>query len=55
MGQWRLRAGQLVLTIWHCCTALALVRTVIGDSPKTKWLLIKHRDGYASKEDITAG
>ena len=31
----------------------ALVRTAIGGSPKVKWLLVKHRDGYASTEDIT--
>jgi bifunctional non-homologous end joining protein LigD len=32
----------------------ALVRTKgYGGNKKTAWLLIKHRDGFASKEDIT--
>ena len=50
-----LRAGQLKFSLYGSKLrgAWALVRTVIGDSPRTKWLLIKHRDGYASTKDVT--
>jgi len=49
-----LRAGNLKFSLYGTKLhgSWALVRTVIGGSPKTKWLLIKHRDGYASAEDI---
>jgi bifunctional non-homologous end joining protein LigD len=49
-----LRSGQLKFSLYGTKLrgSWALVRTVIGDSPRTKWLLIKHRDGYASMEDI---
>jgi bifunctional non-homologous end joining protein LigD len=51
-----LRAGQLKFSLYGSKLhgSWALVRTVIGGSPKTKWLLIKHRDGYASTDDIVA-
>ena len=50
-----LRAGQLKFSLYGAKLhgSWALVRTVIAGSPKAKWLLIKHRDGYASIEDIT--
>jgi bifunctional non-homologous end joining protein LigD len=50
-----LREGQLKFSLHGTKLhgSWALVRTVIGGSPRTKWLLIKHRDGYASKADIT--
>jgi bifunctional non-homologous end joining protein LigD len=50
-----LRAGQLKFSLYGAKLrgSWALVRTVIGGSPRTKWLLIKHRDGYASTADIT--
>ena len=50
-----LRAGQLKFSLYGTKLhgSWALVRTVIGGSPKTKWLLIKHRDGYASTDDVT--
>jgi bifunctional non-homologous end joining protein LigD len=49
-----LRTGQLKFSLHGTKLrgSWALVRTVIGGSPRTKWLLVKHRDGYASKEDI---
>ncbi len=49
-----LRAGQLKFSLYgrKLKGSWALVRTVIGGSPRTKWLLIKHRDGYASTKDI---
>jgi bifunctional non-homologous end joining protein LigD len=49
-----LRAGSLKFSLYGTKLhgSWALVRTVIGDSPRTKWLLIKHRDGYASTQDI---
>ena len=51
-----LRAGQLKFSLYGAKLrgSWALGRTVIGGSPRTKWLLIKHRDGYASTADITA-
>jgi len=50
-----LRAGQLKFSLYGAKLhgSWALVRTVIAGSPKAKWLLIKHRDGYASTKDIT--
>jgi len=50
-----LRAGQLKFSLYGAKLhgSWALVRTVIGGSPRTKWLLVKHRDGYASSEDLT--
>ena len=50
-----LKAGQLKFSLYGSKLhgSWALVRTGIGDSARTKWLLIKHRDGYASAEDIT--
>ena len=50
-----LRVGQLKFSLYGTKLhgSWALVRTVIGGSPRTKWLLVKHRDGYASSEDIT--
>jgi len=50
-----LRAGQLKFSLYGTKLhgSWALVRTVIGGSPKAKWLLVKHRDGYASTDDIT--
>jgi bifunctional non-homologous end joining protein LigD len=50
-----LRAGQLKFSLYGAKLhgSWALVRTVIGGSPKAKWLLVKHRDGYASTDDIT--
>jgi len=50
-----LRAGQLKFSLYGTKLhgSWALVRTVIGGSPKAKWLLVKHLDGYASTEDIT--
>src|SRR5438132_9118517 len=50
-----LRAGQLKFSLYGAKLrgSWALVRTAIGGSPRTKWLLLKHRDGYASTEDIT--
>lgn len=50
-----LRAGQLKFSLYggKLRGSWALVRTVIGGSPRTKWLLIKHRDGYASTADVT--
>jgi bifunctional non-homologous end joining protein LigD len=50
-----LRAGQLKFSLYGTKLhgSWALVRTGIGGSSKAKWLLVKHRDGYASKEDIT--
>lgn len=49
-----LRAGQLKFSLHGSKLrgSWALVRTVIGGSPRTKWLLIKHRDRYASTADI---
>lgn len=49
-----LREGQLKFSLYGAKLrgSWALVRTVIGGSPRTKWLLIKHRDGYASTKDI---
>jgi bifunctional non-homologous end joining protein LigD len=49
-----LRAGQLKFSLYGTKLhgSWALVRTGIGGSPRAKWLLIKHRDGYASTEDI---
>jgi bifunctional non-homologous end joining protein LigD len=50
-----LRAGQLKFSLYGSKLrgSWALVRTGIGGSPQTKWLLVKHRDGYASTEDVT--
>jgi len=50
-----LRTGQLKFSLYGAKLrgSWALVRTAIGGSPRTKWLLVKHRDGYASNEDIT--
>ena len=50
-----LRAGQLKFSLYGTKLrgSWALVRTAIGGSSKTKWLLIKHRDGYVSTDDIT--
>ena len=50
-----LRAGQLKFSLYGAKLrgSWALVRTVIGGSPRTKWLLVKHRDGYASTADVT--
>jgi bifunctional non-homologous end joining protein LigD len=50
-----LRTGQLKFSLHGAKLhgSWALVRTVIAGSPKAKWLLIKHRDKYASTEDIT--
>jgi len=50
-----LHAGQLKFSLYGTKLhgSWALVRTVIGGSPRTQWLLVKHRDGYASSEDIT--
>jgi bifunctional non-homologous end joining protein LigD len=50
-----LRSGQLKFSLYGSKLngSWALVRTVIGGSPRTKWLLVKHRDGYASSDDIT--
>jgi bifunctional non-homologous end joining protein LigD len=50
-----LRTGQLKFSLYGAKLrgSWALVRTAIGGSPRTKWLLVKHRDGYASTEDIT--
>src|SRR5438105_6782081 len=52
-----LRAGDLKFSLYGAKLhgSWALLRTVIGASPRTKWLLIKHRDGYASSEDVTTG
>ena len=51
-----LREGQLKFSLYGAKLrgSWALVRTVIGGSPRTKWLLIKHRDRYASTKDIVA-
>lgn len=51
-----LREGQLKFSLFGAKLrgSWALVRTVIGGSPRIKWLLIKHRDGYASAKDIVA-
>jgi bifunctional non-homologous end joining protein LigD len=51
-----LREGQLKFSLYGAKLrgSWALVRTVIGGSPRTKWLLIKHRDSYASTKDIVA-
>jgi bifunctional non-homologous end joining protein LigD len=51
-----LREGQLKFSLYGAKLrgSWALVRTVIGGSSRTKWLLIKHRDGYASTKDIVA-
>jgi len=50
-----LRAGQLKFSLYGAKLhgSWALVRTAVGGSPRAKWLLVKHRDGYASTEDIT--
>ena len=50
-----LRSGQLKFALYGAKLhgSWALVRTAIGGSNKTKWLLVKHRDGYASTEDLT--
>ena len=50
-----LKAGQLKFELKGAKLrgSWALVRTGIGGSPRTKWLLIKHRDEYASTTDIT--
>ena len=50
-----LRAGQLKFSLHGAKLrgSWALVRTGIGGSPRAKWLLIKHRDQYASAEDLT--
>jgi bifunctional non-homologous end joining protein LigD len=49
-----LRAGQLKFSLHGTKLggSWALVRTVIGGSPRAKWLLIKHRDRFASTEDV---
>ena len=50
-----IRTGQLKFSLHGAKLrgSWALVRTVIGGSPRTKWLLVKHRDRYASTADIT--
>lgn len=50
-----LRAGQSKFFLYGAKLrgSWALVRTAIGRSPRTKWLLVKHRDGYASAKDVT--
>lgn len=50
-----LRTGQLKFSLYGAKLrgSWALVRTAIGGSPRAKWLLVKHRDGYASTDDIT--
>ncbi len=50
-----LRAGQLKFSLYGAKLrgAWALVRTGLDRSRRAKWLLIKHRDGYASAKDIT--
>ncbi|MCU1339571.1 MAG: ligase [Bryobacterales bacterium] len=50
-----LREGQLKFSLHGAKLrgSWALVRTGIGGSPRTKWLLIKHRDDHASSDDIT--
>jgi bifunctional non-homologous end joining protein LigD len=49
-----MRAGQLKFSLHGTKLrgSWALVRTVIGGSSRTKWLLVKHRDRYASTADI---
>ena len=49
-----LRAGQLKFSLHGAKLrgSWALVRTVIGGSSRTKWLLVKHRDRYASTADV---
>lgn len=51
-----LREGQLKFSLYGAKLrgSWVLVRTVIGGSSRTKWLLIKHRDGYSSTKDIVA-
>ena len=50
-----LKSGELKFSLYgnKLHGSWALVRTSIGGSPRSKWLLIKHRDGYASTADIT--
>ena len=50
-----LRAGRIKFSLYGTKLrgAWALVRTGLDGSRKAKWLLIKHRDGYASTQDIT--
>jgi bifunctional non-homologous end joining protein LigD len=50
-----LRAGQLKFSLYGTKLhgSWALVRTGIGGSSRSKWLLVKHRDGYASTDDVT--
>jgi len=50
-----LRAGDLKFSLHGTKLrgSWALIRTVIGGSSRTKWLLIKHKDRYASAKDIT--
>ncbi len=63
-GQWipevpdvnaALREGQLKFSLYGAKLrgGWALVRTGLDRSSRAKWLLIKHRDGYASAKDIT--
>lgn len=49
-----LRAGQLKFSLHGTKLrgSWALVRTVIGGSSRAKWLLVKHRDQFASTDDI---
>ena len=50
-----LREGQLKFSLYGAKLrgSWALVRTVIGGSPRTKWLLIKHRDGHEREGNDT--
>jgi bifunctional non-homologous end joining protein LigD len=49
-----LRKGELRFTLYgqKLRGSRVLVRTRLGSSAKPQWLLIKHRDEYASSEDI---
>lgn len=49
-----LRKGELKLTLYgkKLRGSWVLVRTKLGRGSKPQWLLIKHRDEYASREDI---
>jgi bifunctional non-homologous end joining protein LigD len=49
-----LRKGELKFTLYgqKLRGSWVLVRTRFGRSGKPQWLLIKHRDQYASSEDI---
>jgi len=51
-----LRAGRLKFSLYGTKLrgSWALVRAGLDGAQGAKWLLIKHRDGYASADDITA-